>query len=157
MSVERSPSLPWYRHFHVWLLIAFPALSVAMGVTTVWLAVKTDDGLVADDYYRQGLEINARMERDRRAEELGLGVELRLDAAASEVIVLLRAGPDFSPPEQLQLSFLHPTRAGLDRLLQPERTGPFRYAAPLPPLAPGRWHVQIAADDWRLVERVSVD
>lgn len=51
-------ALPWWRFGHVWLLIAGPALVVVAGFVTLWLALTRPDPLVAEDYYRQGLEIN---------------------------------------------------------------------------------------------------
>ncbi len=52
------PSPPWWRHGHVWLLIAGPAAVVVAGVATVVIAVQRPDPVVAADYYRRGIEIN---------------------------------------------------------------------------------------------------
>ncbi|MBL0421042.1 FixH family protein [Ramlibacter sp. AW1] len=49
---------PWWRHGHVWLVIAGPVVAVVAGFTTLFLALSTSDPLVAQDYYRQGIEIN---------------------------------------------------------------------------------------------------
>lgn len=49
---------PWWKHGHVWLLIAGPVAVVVAGVVTFVLALGTPDPLVAEDYYRRGLEIN---------------------------------------------------------------------------------------------------
>jgi hypothetical protein len=145
-------ALPWYRHFHVWLLIAFPALSVAGGIATLWLAFRTDDGLVADDYYRQGMEINLRMERDRHAVAAGLDADLEFERASGRIRVALRARQGFPQPEVLRLSFMHPTRAGLDRTVRLDAAGPMFYEGALPELEPARWYAVIEADDWRLVK-----
>jgi hypothetical protein len=147
-------ALPWYRHFHVWLLIAFPALSVAGGIATLWLAFRTDDGLVADDYYRQGMEINLRMARDRNAQAAGLEANLVLEPGAGRIRVLLNAAPGFRMPPQLSLSFMHPTRAGLDHAVSLDAAGPMFYEGALPDLEPARWYAVIEADDWRLVKIV---
>ncbi|MFD0667145.1 FixH family protein [Ramlibacter sp. MAHUQ-53] len=53
-----TPSRPWWAHGHVWLLIAGPAAVIVAGVITLVLALRTPDPLVAEDYYRRGLEIN---------------------------------------------------------------------------------------------------
>ena len=53
-----SESLPWWRHGHVWLLIAGPAAVIVAGIATLVLAIRTPDPLVAEDYYRRGIEIN---------------------------------------------------------------------------------------------------
>lgn len=58
-NVSPTPeNQPWWRHGHVWLLIAGPAAVVVAGVLTVWIAVLNPDPVVADDYYRRGIEIN---------------------------------------------------------------------------------------------------
>jgi hypothetical protein len=45
---------------------------------TAYLAVVSNDGLVEDDYYKQGLAVNQRTARAQRAAELGIEVELLL-------------------------------------------------------------------------------
>lgn len=55
---ETGPGQPWWRHGHVWLLIAGPAAVVVAGVATAWIAVNGQDTVVAEDYYRRGLEMN---------------------------------------------------------------------------------------------------
>ncbi|HRJ64128.1 MAG TPA: FixH family protein, partial [Brevundimonas sp.] len=44
-----------------------PGLVVIAGVVTAWIAFSGADGLVADDYYKQGLGINRTIARDARA------------------------------------------------------------------------------------------
>ena len=53
-----TPKKPWYREFYVWLVIFFPVLAIVAGFYTLKLAIESDDGLVEDDYYKQGIEIN---------------------------------------------------------------------------------------------------
>ncbi|MGC1174712.1 FixH family protein [Polaromonas sp.] len=49
---------PWWKHGHVWLLIAGPAAVVVAAFATAWIAVSNPDPVVAEDYYRRGVEIN---------------------------------------------------------------------------------------------------
>ena len=63
-EMRGSPS-PWYRQFWPWFLIAVPAAAVVMGITTILLALHEPDGLVSDDYYREGLAVNRDLERDQ--------------------------------------------------------------------------------------------
>jgi hypothetical protein len=49
---------PWWKHGHVWLVISGPAIVVVAGFVTAWIAVRTSDPVVAEDYYRRGVEIN---------------------------------------------------------------------------------------------------
>ncbi len=72
-------SKPWHKYPLVWMMIAIPFSAVIMGVVMIWLAIDTDDGLVADDYYKQGLEINRVISRDKKAAELGLSAIIEFD------------------------------------------------------------------------------
>jgi hypothetical protein len=56
-----SAGKPWYREPWPWLLMAGPAAVIVAGVITTWIAFSTFDGLVAEDYYRRGLNINATL------------------------------------------------------------------------------------------------
>jgi hypothetical protein len=55
---QSSPSLPWWRYGHVWLVISGPAAVVVAGFITMYLAYHGTDPLVDEDYYRKGVEIN---------------------------------------------------------------------------------------------------
>ncbi len=55
---QETPCAPWWRHGHVWLLIAGPATVVVAGFATLVIAMRSPDPVVAPDYYRRGLEIN---------------------------------------------------------------------------------------------------
>jgi len=57
--------------------MAGPAIVVVASLFTAWLAWSTDDGVVADDYYKRGLVINRELERSARGEALRLGAVLR--------------------------------------------------------------------------------
>jgi hypothetical protein len=62
---ERMQSAPWWKHGHVWLLISGPAAVVVAGLLTAWIAIATPDPVVAEDYYRRGIEINKQLARER--------------------------------------------------------------------------------------------
>ena len=59
------PSSPWWKHGHVWLVITGPVAVVVAGLITVWIAVRSPDPVVAEDYYRRGVEINKTLARDK--------------------------------------------------------------------------------------------
>lgn len=138
----------WYREPLVWLVILIPTSSVVMGAVMLGLAISSYDGLVVDDYYKRGLEINRSLERDRLAERLALGAEIVFDGGRIEVDLRGRDGLRY--PDHLNLRLFHATRSGLDRHLVLDPRGARRYAAPRPELAAGRWYVQLDADGWRL-------
>ena len=54
-------TLPWYRQFWPWVLISIPATTVVACMVMISLAVMSDDGLVSDNYYREGLAINDKL------------------------------------------------------------------------------------------------
>lgn len=49
---------PWWKHGHVWLLIAGPVAVILAGIATTVIAVRSADPVVEADYYRRGIEIN---------------------------------------------------------------------------------------------------
>jgi hypothetical protein len=69
--------------------MAGPAAVVVAGVVTAWIAVSTHDGLVADDYYKQGLAVNQKLARVDAAAAMGLEGRLRLGAGAGRTAARL--------------------------------------------------------------------
>jgi hypothetical protein len=53
-----TPEDRWWRHPLLWMVIAGPALVVVASFVTFWYAWQSPDSLVAEDYYRRGVEIN---------------------------------------------------------------------------------------------------
>lgn len=150
MSAPEPPAREWYRQPMVWLIIAIPLTAVVMGVTTIILAVVSDDGIVADDYYRRGLEINQSLERDRTATRHGLNAVVKLDIDGRVVDARLRAESAFRFPDRIQLSLSHATQSGLDHSLTLTQTVGRAYRARLPDLSMGRWYLQLHSGKWRL-------
>lgn len=142
----------WYREAYVWLVILFPVLSIIMGITILTLSIKSFDGMVVDDYYKQGMIINEVLARDDKARESGLNARIDWEVASDTIQVELSADSGFNYPAELKAAFMHATRGGLDVTVELDRIGEQSYLATAPGLAPGRWHVEIAADDWRLLE-----
>lgn len=140
----------WYREPLVWLIIAFPLTAVIAGFFTLYLAIISKDGLVVDDYYQKGKEINKSLARDRTAAQHGLRAGVTLDVAKQEVVVQLSAAKGRPLPDGLNVRWLHATRAGFDRTQMLSRSPDGSYRSAFPELAPGHWYVQIEAQDWRL-------
>ena len=57
---------PWYREPWPWILMSGPAAVLIAGAATLWLAFTSSDGLVADDYYVRGLQINRELAQPER-------------------------------------------------------------------------------------------
>ena len=145
---------PWYRHPWPWILMAGPFIVVVAGAITTYLAVISNDGLVDDDYYKQGLAVNQMSERDQKAVTLGLQADVML-SDGKQIRVLLRGAPGVVLPEALNLRITHPTRAGVDQHVQVSRDADGAggaYSGKLSAPLSGRWHVALEDEkrDWRL-------
>ncbi len=147
----------WYRQPFVWMLVAIPASSVVMGVVMLTLSIVSYDGLVVDDYYKRGLEINREIRRDTAAASLGLraGIAVHPGRRLVEVTLSSRRTPA-GFPQRLKLRLLHPTRSGFDQLITLEHVENGRYAGPVGRLEPGDWHLHLETQEWRLLGRMPV-
>jgi hypothetical protein len=139
---------PWYREPWPWLLMVAPVAAIVMGVVMVVLATRSNDGLVADDYYKRGLAINQTLDRADRARTLGLAATASFNASRTRVRLNVPAAADAT----LTLRFVHPTRAGLDQAVKLERIGPGLYEGTMASPALGHWHMNLEDDSgkWRL-------
>ena len=142
---------PWYRQLWPWLIISGPAAVLVAGAATIWIAFASADGLVVEDYYKQGLAINKVLAREDAAARLGISADMKIEGESLSIIL------EGDQPEALFVHLAHATRAGLDQRLRLAREGGGRYAAELPPLAPGRWRVVIEDPraTWRIVKEAS--
>lgn len=140
---------PWYREPWPWFLMSLPAAAVIAGITTVWIAAKSADGLVVGDYYKAGLAINQTLARDEAARSLGLVATL---AGDGDTLTVSLEGRMTSYPNALTLTLAHPTRQGQDQLVQLAHVGNGLFRAAMPALADGKWTLQLsdAAATWRL-------
>lgn len=134
----------------VWMVIAIPLISVIMGVAMVTIAVRNQDGLVADDYYKRGMEINEVLEREARAGELALSADVVFERSDNRISVSLSGRPSFQAPPEIQLGFYHATRQDHDQVLSLRRGANGVYSAPMPGLSDGRWYVSAETPRWRL-------
>jgi hypothetical protein len=144
---ERTP--PWYREPWPWLLMAGPAIVVVAAFVTLYLAIASDDGVVADDYYRQGLVINRVLAREQRGVALGIGAVVTIDDDGAVRVDIGPAG-DAAPPEAMTLKLSHATRAGMDRGVTLRRGADGAYFGRVAPPPAGRWLVMLQTEDWRL-------
>lgn len=148
-----SDNKPWYKHGYVWLMIGLPASAVIAGITTVFIAAHEPDSLVVDNYYKDGLAINAVIEKDRQAREMGLGA--RVEFGTSGVRLYLQSQAEL-PEGALKLKLIHPTRAEQDQELVLAPFGNNYYEAEgLDALAAVTWEVQIEDMQgvWRMVKK----
>ncbi len=79
MTISQSIPDNWKREPLVWMLIAIPFSAVIMGVVMITLAIQSWSGLVVDDYYKKGKQINRVLARDKFAYELGLAAGFKIE------------------------------------------------------------------------------
>lgn len=148
MNTHVQTSKRWYREPWPWLLAIMPFTAVVAGGITLWLAIVSNDGLVVDDYYKEGKAINQTRERDRLAQSLGINAQL---FPQGPTLRLRLAGRLQMPPGRLTLKILHPTRSGDDHEVILNWDGS-AYSGKLPQLAGSRYNAQLTPEfgGWRL-------
>lgn len=145
---------PWYREPWPWILAAGPFIVVVAATYTAWLAVKSNDGLVTDDYYKKGLAANQTIARSDQATRMGLIAGIRI--TGDTLSVRLQANDrNFTPPPTVMATVSHPTRAGLDQSRLLVRTGNL-YSGEVRLPAAGHWLVLLEDEGktWRLMGNV---
>jgi len=135
--------------------MGLPGTVVVAGFITFYLAAHNTDGLVVDDYYKEGLAINRTLGRQEAARKLGLSGLLTVDAGG--VSLVLKANEGYSLPNQLRLRIAHPTIAGQDQVVSLVRADDV-YRGVMHPLAAGHWQflVEDDAQTWRIAVSAQV-
>lgn len=144
----------WFREPWPWLLASGPLLVVIASLVSAWIAIRSSDGLVSEDYYRQGLAAQETISRSDKALALGLAARVRVTTNALSV-QLSASVPSYQLPPVLRVTLSHPTRAGMDQsLLIPREGSGYSGRFTLP--AAGHWLILIEdnAKDWRMMGSV---
>ena len=138
---------PWYRQLWPWLLLSGPGAVLIAGAFTLWLAFSGADGVVADDYYKQGLAINRQLAREDVARARGIAASVELNGEH------IRVHLSGAAPEVLFVHLAHATRAGHDVRLRLTRDPTGAYEAALEPLPKGHWRIVIEdpGGTWRIL------
>jgi len=141
---------PAWREPLFWMVWGIPALTIVAGLATWWIAAQRADSNVAEDWYKRGMTINRSLERESRAQALGLKAELTL---AGEHDLRLRLEGGAVPPPAVKVVLTHPVRAEQDRHLTLDRQADGSYRTVSPQVGAGNWGVSIEAEDWRVATR----
>jgi hypothetical protein len=153
-NFPREDVQPWYRQFWPWVLILLPASVVVAGLATVFIAHEGADDLVIDEYYKDGLAINRKLEKIQRAQELDISASLRI---VGEEIQVSTRGPVSST--QLQLLLSHPLESNQDFTVILVESTPGQYLGRLLSTIAPRWHwtLELAEPEgWRLDGSITV-
>lgn len=155
VNAEGRDAKRWYREPWPWLLMAGPVIVIIAGFATAWLAVRSSDGLVAEDYYKQGLAAGETLERSKRAEEMGVSAALRLTGDRVAIRLGMQSAAGVDVPPALLLTLSHPTRAGIDQKARLQRMEE-SYVGELNLPASGHWLVLVEdeARTWRVMASV---
>ena len=151
MLSDKVLAKSWYREPWPWLLMTGPAIVIVAGFYTLWLAIQSDDGLVADDYYKRGLAINQTLLRAQRAEQLALGARVELGGDPTRIRAKL-TGAAISLPPVLRLRLVHPTQAVADQVIELHAVAPGEYEGTRATAAAGRRVVMLEDVErtWRI-------
>lgn len=129
---------------------------------TIYIAVVTQDSLVAADYTRHGKGINERLEKDIEAQRRGLQVQSSAQRQSDGGVlfrVALQSTLGDPPPEFLRLQLAHPTIGAQDRSLALVQIRPGQYQALTNDLMAGYWHLSVEdpSGQWRIRSRLPIE
>jgi hypothetical protein len=142
-----AQSGPWYRQRWPWLLMLGPALVLVAGAYTAWLAYRTDDGLVARDYYKRGLLINQTLQRDHNAATLAISAQGAWSADGRSLSIQVHGLAPPGPEPVLRVIY---DRTGAEHAVRLRDIGGGRYEAAISRPVDTHWRAVIETDTWRL-------
>jgi hypothetical protein len=157
MRPPREDTEPWYKQFWPWFLISLPLSVVIASIVTINIAIESNDGLVSDDYYKEGLGIHKDADSAAKAEALGIAGNIRFDAETGAITLGLDK-PLSTGDRQLTLEVVHPTMPNQDQTIQLTASGEGQFVGRLQPLNPANWKLALRPDDqsWRIEGRLLV-
>ncbi len=133
--------IPWYKQGWPWALITIPLLTIIACGVTIYIAFNTDDSLVKDHYYKEGLAINQSIERIELAQAISLIAKIEIDKQSKLIHLNLHSSQTL--PNRLLLKFSHPTLESKDQSFELESLSGGDYAAELNILEDAYWHVSL--------------
>ena len=166
--IDHEDTLPWHNQPLVWMIISIPVSAVIVCMILLYLAITTDDGLVADDYYKQGMAINRKIARDVTANTMQLTAEVEINTAEDFIKAKFNKGTMERFPSQLQLVLRHASAQQKDKYITLQHGIGAQYVGAFNAngadnvtgrINPGMWYVELsnadsAEEDWRLSHRV---
>lgn len=153
---EHTGSLPWYRHFWPWFIIALLASAVTASLYTLYIASQGTDSLVVAGDGGTNVITERNLAAQVVAMDLGLTAELIIDTETGSVRAILTSGSLEKNPPTLDLWMSHPTFADRDEktvltTAPPDENGRLTWAGVLLDVPVGKRYVVLSkADEWRL-------
>jgi len=143
---------PWFKEPWLWFLISFPLAAVIVGSCYTVTAIKSDDGLVTDDYYNKGKAINMELRRDTAAAEMGITAQVMLSSDGRDVTVNTTSNKTL--PATLKLKLIHPAQDDYDVSAELHQTAPNQYTGSFNKelVKANHWYVQLEDQNnqWRV-------
>lgn len=170
--LNHEDTVPWHKQPLVWMLILIPFSAVVVCAVLLYLSITTDDGLVADDYYKQGLAINRQIARDEVATQMQLAAEIEIDIAEGFVNARFNKGTMIDYPLQLQLVLKHAAAHQRDKYITLQHGIDDAYVGAIARddkenydvmINPGIWYVELSnaagesETNWRIKQRVRLE
>ena len=148
---------PWYKQFWPWVLIGLPTSVVIASVVTYFLAINGMDSVISKDYYKEGLAVNADLERDKKAVALGLSADIAIDgqnvtmslSAKDPATIKSLAGQ----PILLEIENLSFQDKDLSASLVPKGDGIWQGKIPAN-MSQATWLARLIGPDWRISHRL---
>ena len=148
---------PWYKQFWPWVLIGLPTSVVIASVITYFLAINGMDSVISKDYYKEGLAVNADLERDKKAAALGLSADIAIDgqnvtmnlSAKDPATIKSLAGQ----PILLEIENLSFQDKDLSASLVPKGDGIWQGKIPAN-MSQATWLARLIGPDWRISHRL---
>jgi len=143
MIIEKNiNSGPGYKHPWFWFIMAPLVAVFCMGFTILYLSIVSNDGVIVDNYYKDGLAIKTREQQDLNARSLNLHGGLVLEHRRANLTL---KGNIQDEHYKLWLHFIHPTQESMDVRIPLQQSGQL-YTGALPQVLSGRYSIMITPD-----------
>ncbi len=158
MRPPREDTLPWYKQFWPWFIISLPGSVVIASIITINIAINTNDGLVSDDYYKEGRAIHKTAYTAAKARALGIEGELEYEAETGAIRVRLQQPVPGETRAALALDIIHPTMPNRDQSVSLTPVGNVEYVGRVEPMGPAPWKIELRPEDksWRISGRLNL-
>ncbi len=148
--VQQTDTVPWYKQFWPWFLMLPLFVTVVLSGYMLYTAFTKGDSVVTDNYYKNGLAINAVIDDLAYAKTLGIQAQIALEG---ERIQLQLAADKVSHLTSIALQFSHPADKSRDLKITMLSAGNGLFVAKRPHLTQGKWYVDVINSQgthWRL-------
>lgn len=138
--------LPWYKQFWFCFVFGLPAVVVIAAIGTVILAFNSADSMVSDNYYKQGLAINALVADINHAKALDLSADIHIDKKTYTWQIKLNSNKALSTGN-LIVNLHHPADSKKDRSFIAIDAGNLSYRGQLNISDKHRWYIDISPEN----------